>query len=70
MTFQENVSAHVKLKPCPFCGGKPVINTRHWFGMELYEVACDECTASQGDMTDLEYAVERWNERYDPKEVS
>ena len=49
-----------KLKPCPFCGGKAIID-----GCDdtLWIVICKECNASIGYKETEQEAVEAWNTR-------
>ena len=59
----------IKLKPCPFCGGKAEINVdreavedtekRHW----AYTVVCKRCCATSGLTYLPEKAREAWNRR-------
>lgn len=51
---------NIKLKPCPFCGGKAKINKIEQG--RLYEVECQYCYANVYDDT-VEGAVEYWNRR-------
>jgi Lar family restriction alleviation protein len=53
------------LKPCPFCGGKAIVEGHHNRFMEWYLCSCPECHVSQ---TGNEYgfkfeAIEAWNRR-------
>ena len=51
-----------ELKPCPFCGGKPVLSS--WELLNEYSVSCSECHAVPGDYEDTkEKAIKRWNRR-------
>lgn len=45
-----------KLKPCPFCGSKKVIDVNGW-------VQCLKCNASGPDSYDHMEAREAWNHR-------
>jgi Lar family restriction alleviation protein len=49
------------LKPCPFCGGKP-INTRDTT-FDKYWVFCSVCFASGPHMKTKEEAIAAWNKR-------
>ena len=61
----------IRLKPCPFCGGRASINFdseaiidskgRHW----AYNVVCDKCCATSGLAYSIEMAIEIWNRRVD-----
>lgn len=52
-----------KLKPCPFCGGTPIVS-----GCDdtLWIVICKECNASIGYKETKEEAIEAWNKRIEP----
>lgn len=49
-----------KLKPCPFCGGKGIL--QKWHTMEN-NICCEDCSASTEQSTVLESAIEYWNTR-------
>lgn len=53
------------LKPCPFCGRKPmIIGTGNHFPKSYFRVVCEKCFAMQGALYDTkEEAVEVWNRR-------
>lgn len=61
----------IRLKPCPFCGGRASINFDseaiidsqglHW----AYNVVCDKCCATSGLAYSIEMAIEIWNRRVD-----
>lgn len=52
-----------KLKPCPFCGGKAIID-----GCDdtLWIVICKECNASIGYKETEQEAIDAWNSRVQP----
>ena len=52
-----------ELKPCPFCGGKAIID-----GCDdtLWIVICKKCNASIGYKYTKEEAIEEWNWRIEP----
>ena len=55
------MTEETKLKPCPFCGGKPVIyksmlNRMVW-------VVCSECDATSLSSFNEETVIEAWNRR-------
>ena len=54
---------NVKLKPCPFCGGKAIID-----GCDetLWIVICKECNASIGYKETVQEAIDAWNNRVQP----
>lgn len=56
-----------ELKPCPFCGGKAIVEGRHNRFMEWYLCACPECQISQtGKQYSFRFeAIEAWNRRAD-----
>lgn len=60
-----------KLKPCPFCGGVPVIHFQETtFSQtgEVYSVECN-CGNSKAIGRTKNRLIERWNTRTDSKEV-
>lgn len=57
-----------ELKPCPFCGSRPTVNT--WGnpnGKVMYQVLCDSAACAIQPMTDYhtneESIVREWNRR-------
>lgn len=60
---------YLKLRNCPFCGGKASINFdseaivdsqgRRW----AYNVVCDKCCATSGLAYSIKMAIEIWNRR-------
>ena len=52
----------MKLKPCPFCGGKGELwNNKLTY--RLYGVICEECDCMTPYFTTREEAIEAWNRR-------
>lgn len=51
----------VKLKPCPFCGGKAGVCRTS--GDETYHVVCRKCRVSTDSIPFMEQAIEAWNKR-------
>jgi len=49
-----------KLKPCPFCGGKPYLANVEMVGCAY--VVCTDCRAQSDDMS-KERAIWQWNTR-------
>ena len=51
----------IELKPCPFCGGKAVLN--RWLGLEwdIYCVTCKMGTVYE--YKNKAYTVRKWNRR-------
>lgn len=64
---------NIKLKPCPFCGGKAKIVEDEWYGSNgrsiSYTVRCDNIScdmeSSTGYVDDEERAIKKWNTRYE-----
>ena len=55
-----------ELKPCPFCGGRAVLNGGEKIsegGGDYWWVQCHECFASTHGNADRETAIEAWNRR-------
>lgn len=52
-----------KLKPCPFCGGTPIVS-----GCDdtLWSVICKKCAASIDYNETKQEAIEAWNSRIEP----
>lgn len=59
------MSEDVKLLPCPFCGGTPILHECDWCEPCEYSVIC-ECGALQRGSTDKRIAAGNWNRR-DPR---
>jgi len=54
-----------KLKPCPFCGGKAIIE-KDVLGpnrLFIYRGECALCSSRTGDYTEYEEAIKAWNTR-------
>lgn len=55
------------LKPCPFCGVRPAINTWHEGEKTMYIVECENDACAIKPMTDyhvsLNIIVQEWNRR-------
>ena len=57
-----------QLKPCPFCGGKAIVNA---YGFDQYTVECKICWVETSRKIGIKKAIESWNRRVaDGKEVS
>ncbi len=54
-----------KLKPCPFCGGRPEVQPyREWPADGIrYEVVCEDCFCGTARWLSKSIAIERWNNR-------
>ena len=58
----------IKLKPCPFCGGEPIISycakRKDFYGrnIEGTAIACDNCNATIF-FRSRHLAIEAWNRR-------
>lgn len=56
-----------ELKPCPFCGGKAVVNAMGWKckdGKDRYYVGCYKCGTRCGfKALPVNQAIEKWNRR-------
>lgn len=50
----------IKLKPCPFCGGKAIAN-----GINIAWVRCSECGSETAVYGSAKKAKEAWNRRAD-----
>lgn len=49
------------IKPCPFCGGKAVLERIHYHLLDdSFIVMCEECG---GEADTQEEAIEAWNKR-------
>ena len=63
----------MKLKPCPFCGGKAVVDKWKMSPFETlhisdhhgywYAVSCDECMSEGAHCITEENAIKSWNMR-------
>jgi len=54
-----------ELKPCPFCGNKPVVRKYWWFwSNKVFDVECKLCGCEVGnDLDTEEVVINRWNVR-------
>jgi Lar family restriction alleviation protein len=59
------MSKQVKLKPCPFCGGKAMIEEGYdsMAGIKIYFIECMECKAGLFGGVNKEKELEKWNRR-------
>lgn len=57
---------HEKLKPCPFCGGRAVM--QDWAAVGEYWVACTECEMRTAEHYDPKIAALVWNRRAEVKD--
>ena len=63
---KEIAMEEIKLKPCPFCGGKGEIFRGTTYGFHyLYEPRCITCECALGVYETEEQAIEAWNRRAD-----
>ena len=59
----------IKLNPCPFCGGKAILDSwhpyhlRNWEKIIKAEVYCDVCVARSSVYDSVSEAVDAWNRR-------
>ena len=57
----------MKLKPCPFCGGKAILIDNSYFSFGSYSkefwAKCSKCFASIEEMKSKRGAINRWNRR-------
>lgn len=60
MGGSENMG-EIKLKPCPFCGGKAIL-VEHPLG-SLWITKCTHCGTTSGVKNRREYAEMAWNKR-------
>lgn len=58
--------SEIKLKPCPFCGGKAMIDSDYIF-KNSWKVFCRNCGCGTGiyDGKTPQRAAEAWNRRVD-----
>ena len=52
----------IKLKRCPFCGGKATLEVNHWVGYDLYHPGCEDCDIWVESKV-LKTAAKKWNTR-------
>jgi len=57
---------HIRIKPCPFCGGKARVQLKSWENGEsvatYYEATCDEWRGSMSRVYAPD-AISAWNRR-------
>ena len=53
----------VELLPCPFCGGKPELESSMILGGEWWRVRCPYCFAKTYHEQSPEDAAHEWNRR-------
>jgi Lar family restriction alleviation protein len=54
----------IKLKPCPFCGGKEYLREYYDFGRFIWGIECSKCSCKLlEDFDTKEEAITKWNER-------
>lgn len=58
----------IKLKPCPFCGGEPVLQEHVFHGYRsTFGVVCLDCCCETRQFYDTaREAAEAWNRRAEP----
>lgn len=60
----------IKLKPCPFCGGKAYADIQYYHDdTELTAVKCSKCVAMTGYWSG-DNAVKHWNTRPSEKTIN
>ena len=52
-----------ELKPCPFCGGKAIIEHTHLCNRKRTQVVCQKCGATNGYCGTESTAIKKWNRR-------
>lgn len=51
----------IKLKPCPFCGSIPTVETHQFYASHY--VRCKGCNVTTPPNSDIKIAVKLWNRR-------
>lgn len=59
--------SEIELKPCPFCGNKPIHEDRGGTYYYRYHIFCEKCGASVPHEHIDEIAISRWNARHSCK---
>ena len=57
------MSKEIKLKPCPFCGGKAELQS----AVGEYWVLCLTCKVSSDSISNDDTIIKRWNTRVEIK---
>ena len=52
-----------KLKPCPFCGGKAVLDEYNGRECTCYHIECPQCHIGTQVMYSETMVVDKWNRR-------
>jgi ribosomal protein S27AE len=69
-TYEYKKELMKNLKPCPFCGLKwteypPELSVERWkLKPDTYRIICPRCGAASPDAYRIEWAVEKWNNRF------
>lgn len=71
--MNEQINEVDEMKPCPFCGGKPMLDIWEMIPWEKYNltpndgkwysVYCDECFSEGSHELTKEEAIKKWNKR-------
>lgn len=60
----DDMSIHVELKPCPFCGGKAEVNHVSLGGYQTgYDVRCPDCGCGTDYAEEKQEVITAWNTR-------
>ena len=60
-----------RLKPCPFCDGKPLINSMSYGALRLkrvYWISCSVC-GTRTQRNEKSTVIKKWNRRVDDDSV-
>lgn len=68
-TLQNSSDGELKLKPCPFCGGKAVMNEYSGREYTCYYIECPHCHISTQVKYSETMTIKTWNRRAEPSEA-
>lgn len=59
----------IKLKVCPFCGGKPILREWNYPEGPTYTIECSNCYVDVGEYQNKESLIKLWNTRVSTQQI-